>query len=72
MIQKVNDMNTQVLNDFFSVSDIMEAVRGHLCFYDMNATILVEPILLKLKTCSLFHENLLLQTFNDMYTQVLI
>jgi hypothetical protein len=26
---------------------------------------------LKLKTCSLYHENLLLQKFKDMYTQVL-
>ena len=26
---------------------------------------------LKLKTCSLYHENLHLQKFNDMYTQVL-
>ena len=27
--------------------------------------------LLKLKTCSLYHENLILQKFNDMYNQVL-
>ena len=26
---------------------------------------------LKLKTCSLYHKNLLLQKFNDMITQVL-
>ena len=30
-----------------------------------------ESELLKLKPCSLYHENLLLQKFNDMYTQVL-
>ena len=29
-----------------------------------------KSVLLKLKTCSLYHENLLLQKFNDMYTQV--
>ena len=27
--------------------------------------------LLKLKTCALYHENLILQKFNDMITQVL-
>ena len=32
-IQVVNDISTQVFNNFFSASDIMEAVRGHLCFY---------------------------------------
>ena len=28
-------------------------------------------VLLKLKICSLYHENLLLQKFNDMYTHAL-
>ena len=32
-IQVVNDISTQVFNNFFSTSDIMEAVRGRLCFY---------------------------------------
>ena len=32
-IQVVNDISTQVFNNFFSASDIMEAVRGRLCFY---------------------------------------
>ena len=32
-IQDVNDISSQVFNNFFSASDIMEAVRGHLCFY---------------------------------------
>ena len=32
-IQVVNDIRTQVFNNFFSASDIMEAVRGRLCFY---------------------------------------
>ena len=31
-IQKVKVLSTQVLNNFFSASDIMEAVRG-FCFY---------------------------------------
>ena len=32
-IQEVNDISIQVFNIFFSASDIMEAVRGRLCFY---------------------------------------
>ena len=32
-LQEVNDISTQVFNNFFSASDIMEAVRGRLCFY---------------------------------------
>ena len=32
-IQKVNDISRQVFNNFFSASDIMEAVRGRFCFY---------------------------------------
>ena len=35
-IQKVKVISTQVLNNFFSASDIMEAVRGHLYFYGIN------------------------------------
>ena len=31
-IQKVNDISSQVFNNFFSASDIMEAVRGRFCF----------------------------------------
>ena len=31
-IQVVNDISSQVFNNFFSASDIMEAVRGRLCF----------------------------------------
>ena len=29
----VNDISSQVFNNFFSASDFMEAVRGCLCFY---------------------------------------
>ena len=32
-IQVVNDISTQVFNNFFSALDIIEAVRGRLCFY---------------------------------------
>ena len=32
-IQVVNDISSQVFNNFFSASDFMEAVRGRLCFY---------------------------------------
>ena len=32
-IKKVNDICSQVFNNFFSASDIMEAVRGRFCFY---------------------------------------
>ena len=54
--------------------------KGNSLWYFINlTTIPVEPNiqtesgLLKLKTCSLYHENFLLQKFNDMYlyTQVL-
>ena len=34
-IQKVKVISTQVLNNFFSASDIMEAVRGRFHFYGM-------------------------------------
>ena len=30
-------ISSQVLSNFFSASDIIEAVRGHFCFYGMNA-----------------------------------
>ena len=43
----------------------------HLTTIPVQPKILGESGLLKLKTCSLYHENLLLQKFNDMYTQVL-
>ena len=32
-IQKFKDISSQVLNNIFSASDIMEAVRGSFCFY---------------------------------------
>ena len=32
-IQKVNDISSQVFNNFFSASDIIEAVRGCFFFY---------------------------------------
>ena len=34
----VNDISSQVFNNFFSASDIMGAVRGRFCFYTMNAS----------------------------------
>ena len=37
-ILKFKVISSQVLNNFFSASDIMEAVRGRFCFYGMNAT----------------------------------
>jgi hypothetical protein len=37
LLQKFNDIYTQVLTYIYSASDIMEAVRGHFCFYGMNA-----------------------------------
>ena len=36
MQQKVKVISTQVLNNFFSASDIMEAVRGRFHFYGIN------------------------------------
>ena len=60
LIQKFKVIRTQVLNNFFSTSEIMEAVRGRFSFYGMNGiltTISVELgflwdfVLLKLKTC---------------------
>ena len=35
-IQKFKVISRQVLNNFFSASDIMEAVRGHFHFYGIN------------------------------------
>ena len=35
-IQTFDDMITQILNRYFSASDIMEAVRGHFLFYVMD------------------------------------
>ena len=32
-IQKFKVISSQVFNNFFSASDIMEAVRGRFCFY---------------------------------------
>ena len=32
-IQVVNDISSQVFNNFFSASDIIEAVRGHFCVW---------------------------------------
>jgi hypothetical protein len=36
-IQKFKVTNREVLNNFFSASDIIEAVRGWFRFYGMNA-----------------------------------
>jgi hypothetical protein len=36
-IHKFKVLSSQVLNNFFSASGIMEAVRGHFRFYGMNA-----------------------------------
>ena len=45
--------------------------QEYLTTIPVEPKILTELGLLKLKTFSLYHENLLLQKFNDMYTQVL-
>ena len=37
LLQKIKDMIIHVLKNVFSASDIIEAVRGHFCFYGMNA-----------------------------------
>ena len=64
LLQKFNEAYTQVLIYFFSASDIMEAVRGCFRFYDLT-TVTVELgflwdfEVLKLKTCSLYHENVI-------------
>ena len=67
-IQKFKVISSQFPNNFFSASDIMEAVRGRFCFYGMNAIyvtsipvelgFLWDFVHLKLKTRSLYHENL--------------
>ena len=38
-IQKFKDESSQVLNNFFSASDIMEAVRGRFCFYNYECKV---------------------------------
>ena len=37
-MQKFKVISSQVLNNFFSASDIMEAVRGCFRFYGINGT----------------------------------
>ena len=63
---------------FENATEVLEKVQVGIDLLSINAnltTIPVEPkillSLLKLKINSLYHENLLLQKFNDMYTQVL-
>ena len=36
LLQKINEVIIHVLKNFFSASDIMEAVRGRFCLYCMN------------------------------------
>jgi hypothetical protein len=66
----------------------MEAVKGRFCFYGMNAILTTIPVelgflwpfeVIKLKTCSLFHEKLFIQKLkartsyrNGRNTEVLI
>ena len=40
-IQKFKVIPNQVLNNFFSASDIMEAVKGCFYYYGMNAIYLI-------------------------------
>ena len=47
LLQKVNDMYTQVLTQFFSASDIMEAVRDH--FHVWYKGCVIQVILLQNK-----------------------
>ena len=42
---------------------------SHITTISVEPKILGEFGLLKLKTFSLYHENLIIQNFNDMYTQ---
>ena len=44
-------------------------LHPNLTTISVEPKILAEFVPLKLKTCSLYHENLLLQKFNDMYTR---
>ena len=46
-IQVVNDISSQVFNNFFSASDIMEAVRGHFSVWYEGC--LIQVILLQNK-----------------------
>ena len=45
--------------------------QGYLTTIPVDLGFLWYFEVLKLKTCSLYHEKLLLQKFNDMYAQVL-
>ena len=48
-IQVVNDISTQVFNNFFSASDTMEAVKGRFCFhkYECKQGCVIQVILLR-------------------------
>ena len=49
LLKKSSDMITQVLEYFFSASDIMAAIRGHFRFYGMKVVsylIIFKPSLL--------------------------
>ena len=60
-IQKVKVISTQVLNNFFSASDIMEAVRGRFHFYGINYKgCVIQVILLRNK----WVEQLLVYFYN--------
>jgi hypothetical protein len=66
LYKNLNDMITQVLSRFFSASDIMERPLPFL-YYGF----LLKFEVLKLKTCSLYHEKLFIQTLSDMINQIL-
>ena len=68
-IQKVNDISSQVFNNFFSASDIMEAVRGRFHFYGINYKgCVIQVVLLRNK----WVEQLLVYFYNTTVENIFL
>ena len=65
-------MLSKIISFSFNKLDLLHDLQILSNYYSCSSRrVSTEFELLKLKTCSLYHENLLCQKFNDMITQVL-
>ena len=65
-------MLSKIISFSFFKLDLLNDLQILSNYYSCSSRrVSTEFELLKLKTCSLYHENLLLQKFNDIITQVL-
>ena len=60
-----------VLRYAILVVEFKEKTKDYLTTIPVVVGVQTKSEILKLKTCTLYHENLLLQKFNDTVTQVL-